>query len=299
MEAFVRSVELGSFSAAARELKFTPSALSKLITRLERSLKVPLVYRTTRRISPTPEGELFLVRCRRILAEMEDAEMEVAKSREQPRGRLRMHLGVGLATHLIVPALPKFLQRYPDVQVDLCVEDTLVDIVRENIDISVWQAVSETASMAVRKLFEFERVVCASPTYLKRHGTPLTPDDLRRHRSLSVSSVPNHTQWPFQTREGKRVIEMLPRARANNVDCVYRFALAGMGIVRLAEYIVADALRDGGLVKVLADYHWPEQLAITAVYPQERHRLPRVAAMLDFLTATFKNRPWRAARFSR
>src|SRR5258705_1096370 len=123
MEAFVRSVELGSFSAAARELKLTPSELSKLVTRLERSLKVRLLARTTRRITTTPEGELFVARCRRILAEMEDAEMEVSRSRDRPRGLLRMHLGVGVAIHLFVDALPKFLERHPEVQVDLLVED--------------------------------------------------------------------------------------------------------------------------------------------------------------------------------
>lgn len=296
MEAFVRAVELGSFSAAAQELSVTPSALSKLITRLERSLKAPLLHRTTRHISPTPEGELFLARCRRILAELEDAEMEVTQSQERPRGRLRMHLGVGLATHLIGPALPVFIERYPDVQVDLWIEDRQVDMVRENIDISIWQAVPEMTSMGTRKLFEFERVVCASPAYLKRHGTPRTPDELRRHRCLSVSSVPNHAQWPFQAPEGKCVIDVPPFARANNVDCVYRFALAGLGIVRLGEYVIAAALGDGRLVKLFAERHYPEQLEITALYSPQRLRLPRVAAMLEFLTTTFESRPWRTAK---
>src|SRR6266404_3351142 len=113
IEAFVRSVELGSFSAAARELKLTPSALSKLVTRLERGLKVRLLSRSTRRVAPTPEGELFLKRCRRILAEMEDAEMEVGRARDRPRGKLRMHVGVGFAMHQAVPALPRFLERHP------------------------------------------------------------------------------------------------------------------------------------------------------------------------------------------
>src|SRR3954447_21860525 len=119
MEAFVRSVELGGFSAAARELKLSPSALSKLVSRLESALKVRLLNRTTRRLAPTPEGELFLARCRRILAELEDAEREVGRRRDQPRGKLRLHVGVGLATHLVVPALPKFLARYPEVEVEL------------------------------------------------------------------------------------------------------------------------------------------------------------------------------------
>lgn len=295
MEAFVRSVELGSFSAAARELKLTPSALSKLVTRLERALKVRLVARTTRRITPTPEGELFVARCRRILAEMEDAEMEVGRSRERPRGLLRMHLGVGVAMHLVADSLPRFLERNPEVQIDLLIEDRRVDLARENIDISVrpWQP--ETTSLVVRKIFEFERVLCASPAYLKRHGRPRTPDELARHRCMGVSSIPSHTQWLFKTPDGPRTFEVLPGATANNADCIYRFALAGMGIARLNEFIVAAAIRDGRLVQVLSDCHCEEHLSMLAIYPQERHRLPRVAAMLDHLVQSFASRPWRAA----
>jgi len=294
MEAFVRSVELGSFSAAARELRLTPSALSKLVTRLERSLKVKLVYRTTRHISPTPEGELFLARCRRILAEMEDAEMEVGRSRDRPRGRLRMHIGVGVAMHVIVPALPRFFEHNPEVQIDLFIEDRRVDLARENIDISVRPWAPEAGNLVVREIFEFERVLCASPAYLKRHGAPRSPDDLVRHRCMGVSTIPSNRRWLFQTPAGPRAFEVVPGAAVNNADCVYEFALAGMGIARLNEFIVAGALRDGRLVQLLADFHCTEHLKMLAIYPQERHRLPRVRAMLDFIHASFSSRPWRA-----
>lgn len=295
MEAFVRSVELGSFSAAARELRLTPSALSKLVTRLERSLKVRLLARTTRRITPTPEGELFVARCRKILAEIEDAETEVGRSRERPRGLLRMHLGVGVAMHLVVGAMPRFVERHPEVRVDLLIEDRRVDLARENIDISVrpWQP--ESTSLVVRKIFDFERVLVASPAYLKRHGRPRTPEELARHRCMGVSSIPSNTQWLFRTPEGPRTFDMLLGATANNADCIYRFALSGVGIGRLNEFIVAEALRDGRLVQVLADFHADENLKMLAIYPQERHRLPRVAAMLDFLVESFAGRPWRSA----
>src|SRR5258706_16141840 len=154
MEAFGRSVELGRFSAAASELDLKPSTLSKLVARLERSLKVKLLNRTTRRMTPTPEGELFVARCRRILAEMEDAEMEVGRSREKPRGRLRMHVAVGFAMHQVVNAMPRFFERYPEVQIDLLIEDRRIDLVRENIDISVRPWAPETTNFVVRKVFE-------------------------------------------------------------------------------------------------------------------------------------------------
>jgi DNA-binding transcriptional LysR family regulator len=292
MEAFVRSVELGSFSAAARELKLTPSAISKLVTRLERTLKVRLLGRTTRRITPTPEGELFVARCRRILAEMEDAESEVSRSRERPRGRLRMHVAVGFAMHQLAREMPRFLERNPEVHVDLVIEDRRVDIVRENLDISVRPWPPETSSLVVRKIFQFERLLCASPAYLKRHGTPRSPEDLARHRCMGVSSIPNYGQWMFMMPSGPRALEVALSASVNNADFVYRFALAGQGVARLNEFIVADAIADGRLVQVLKDFHCPENLTMLAIYPQERHRLPRVAAMLDFLVDTFAARPW-------
>jgi DNA-binding transcriptional LysR family regulator len=296
MEAFVRAVELGSFSAAARELKLTPSTLSKLVTRLERALRVRLLTRTTRRIAPTLEGELFVARCRRILAEMEDAETEIGRSRERPRGRLRMHLGVGIAMHQVVNALPRFFERYPEVQTELLIEDRRVDLVRENIDISVRPWPPEATNLVVRKIFEFERMLCASPAYLKRHGRPRSPEDLARHRLMGVSSIPLHTQWALKGAAGPRTVEVQLSAAANNADCIYRFALSGLGIARLNEFVVADALREGRLVTVLDEFHTPERLAMLAIYPHERHRLPRVAAMLDFLVETFGHRPWRTTK---
>lgn len=293
LEAFVRALELGSFTAAARELKVTPSALSKLVTRLERSLRVRLLNRTTRRIAPTPEGQLFVTRCRRILAEMEDAEMEVGRSRERPRGRLRMHVGVGFAVHQVVPALHRFLEHHPEVQVDLVVEDRQVDIVREDIDISVRPWAPESTSLVVRTLFEFERGLYASPAYLKRHGRPRTPDELARHRCMAVSSIPNSDRWSFRTPQGRRTLDVALGASVNNADCVYRLALDGVGIGRINEFIVAQAVHDRRLVEVLADQHWTERLHMLAIYPQERHRLPRVAAMLEFLKEAFGSRPWR------
>lgn len=298
MEAFVRSVELGSFSGAARELRLTPSAVSKLVTRLERSLGVKLLYRTTRHIHPTPEGELFLERCRRILAEMDDAEMEMGRSRDRPRGRLRMHIGVGVAMHVVVPALPRFFERNPEVQIDLFIEDRRVDLARENIDISVRPWAPEAGNLIVRKIFEFERVLVATAGYVKRHGAPRSPEELARHRCMGVSTIPSNRHWLFQTPTGPRALEVVPGAAVNNADCVYRFALAGMGIARLNDFIVAQALREGRLVQLLKDFHAEEHLQMLAIYPQERHRLPRVRAMLDFLHSSFASRPWTRGRGS-
>jgi DNA-binding transcriptional LysR family regulator len=224
---------------------------------------------------------------------MEDAEMEVGRSRERPRGRLRMHIAVGFAMHQMAREMPRFLERHPEVQVDLVIEDRRVDVVRENIDISVRPWAPETTTLVVRKIFEFERLLCASPAYLERHGTPRSPEELARHRCMAVSSIPSHAQWAFRMPTGPRVFDVALSASVNNADFVYRFALSGMGIARLNEFIVAEAIRDGRLVQVLADHQAQERLTMLAIYPQERHRLPRVAAMLEFLGETFAGRPWR------
>ncbi|HYC35036.1 MAG TPA: LysR family transcriptional regulator [Usitatibacter sp.] len=189
LEAFVRSVELASLSAAARELSLTPSTLSKLVTRLERALKVRLVTRSSRRILPTPEGERFLARCRRILAEIEDAETEVTGSRERPRGRLRISAGPGFGMGPFARALPRFLERYPDVQLDLVLEDQVTDVVRYNLDIAltVWRP--QNQALVVKEIFDFGRITCAAPSYLKKHGKPASIDEIARHRWLRVVSM--------------------------------------------------------------------------------------------------------------
>lgn len=295
MEAFVRSVELGSFSAAANELGLSPSTLSKLVTRLEQALQVRLVKRTPRRITPTPEGDLFVARCRRVLAELEDAETEVSRSRESPRGKLRLHTGPGFGMTQLLFAMPRFLERYPDVQLDLMLEDRRVDLLRENLDISVTVWKPENVSLVVRKLFDFGRITCAAPSYIKRHGKPRTLDELARHRSIRVSSTLGTLPWRFQTPGGVRTLDPAPDFIANNAGFATQLAILGAGVAQLMEFQVAEAIRDGRLVHLFPEYPCPDELSMLAVYGHERHRLPRVRAMLDFLVATFAHRPWRAA----
>jgi DNA-binding transcriptional LysR family regulator len=296
MEAFVRSIELGGFSAAARELKLTPSALSKLVSRLESSLKIRLLNRTTRKLTPTAEGELFLSRCRRILAEMEDAENEIGGSRERPRGKLRMNVGVGFGTHQLVPALPRFLERYPGIQLELGVEDRVVDLQKENIDIAMRAGPPpEDLALVARKICEVERVVCASPKYLARHGAPRSPDDLARHTCITVSGPYGSGQWKFDLPSGRRVMDVVSTVSVNNAECLLRLAVLGVGIVRTNEFIVGEDLRKGSLVRVLSEFHCAEPVPMMALYPHLRQRLPRVAVMLDFLLASFGHAPWRTA----
>lgn len=295
MEAFVRSIELGGFSAAGRELGLTPSALSKLVTRLETRLEVRLLNRTTRKLAPTSEGGLFLERCRRILAEIEDAENELTRSRDRPRGRLRLHVGVAFGTHQMVPALPRFLERYSEVEVELIVDDRTVDLVKEGADIAVRTGPLRDSSLVARKLCDFERVICASPIYLARHGVPRSPDDLARHNCITIAGIPALARWSFDTPSGRRVIEVKGNVTANNAECVIQFALMGLGVIRMNEMAVGEEIRKGKLVPVLAESHHIELVPLHALYPPGRQRLPRIAAMLDFLLESFGHAPWRTA----
>lgn len=295
MEAFVRSVDLGGFSAAARQLQLSPSGISKLVSRLEATLHVRLLNRTTRKLTATAEGELFLLRCRRVLAELEDAESELGRRREQPRGKLRLHVGVGFATHLLVPELPRFLARFPEIEVELIVEDRTFDLTREGVDISVRPGAVADTSLVARRLGEFERVVCASPQYLALHGAPRSPDELAQHRCIGLV-LPGRAQWPFETPSGRRVIQIAAATSANSNDSVLQLALMGLGIVRLNDFVVARDLRAGRLAGVLTDFHCADKVPMHALYVHDRHRLPRVAAMLDFLVDIFPDPSARAQR---
>ena len=294
IKGFVRAVDLGGFTRAARELRMTPSALSKLVTRLERRLQVKLLARTTRKIALTAEGGIFLARCRRILDEMDGAENEVSGMRERPRGLLRMHVGVGFAIHQLIPATPRFLARYPEMQLELIVEDRFPNLDKENIDVSVWPGPPHDEALVARKLCEFERVVCAAPAYLSRHGAPRNPEDLANHNCIVIPSLPESSRWAFDGPGGRAHIDIRGSIAANNAECVLHFARMGLGVVRLNEFVVSEDIRSGALIRVLADWPGEERLPLHAHYAPSRHRPPRISRMLDFLVEAFGHAPWRA-----
>jgi DNA-binding transcriptional LysR family regulator len=296
MEAFVRAIELGGFSKAAREFGLTPSAVSKLVTRLERRLGMPLVSRTTRKLTLTSEGALYLERCRRILLDIEDAENEVARARVQPRGSLRLHVGVAFGTHQLVPVLPRFIERYPEIHVELIVDDRTVDLAKEGADIGIRTGPLRDPSLVARKLCEFERVICASPAYIGRRGMPETPADLARHDCINIAGIASLSKWPFRTSTGVEHIDVRGSVIANNAECVLQLALLGHGIIRMNEMAVSEYVRDGRLLRLLTDTHHAEAVPLNAVFPPGRQRVPRVAVMLDFLMRTFGHSPWRTPR---
>jgi DNA-binding transcriptional LysR family regulator len=297
MTTLVAAVDNGGFSAAARMLGVTPSAVSKSITRLETRLGVRLLNRTTRQLKATPEGEALVARGRHILAELDEAEMEVTRTRGAPRGLLRLHSLVAFGLHQLPPLLPEFLHRYPEVSVELSISDRLVDLVEEGGDLAVRSGRLADSTLVARRICETERVICAAPSYLKRHGKPHKPEDLLQHNCIVISGYPQLRRWPFDdadSRDGLHTIEVSGSVAANNAENVLQMALLGVGIVRLGELVTAEHIRAGRLVPILTDHHHVEPLPLHAVYPQSRLRSPKVAAMVDFLIEKFAHAPWRA-----
>jgi DNA-binding transcriptional LysR family regulator len=293
MKVFVRGVELQSFSAAARDLGLTPSAVSKIVTRMESRLGVRLFHRTTRRLVLTAEGEGYFAHCRRILIEMEQAEDELLRHRDAPHGLLRVNCGLTFGQHQLIATIPEFLGRYPNVQLELALTDHIVGLMEEGVDLVIRLGALADSSLVRRKICDFERVICASPDYLKRHGEPRAPEDLRAHNCLYVTTASAHRVWPFDTAEGPLVIEVAGNFSANNASTVLDLALRGLGIACLADYLTSEQIRQGRLVPLLGATHRVERVPLYALYPQGRQRSPKITAMLNFLVEKFSEAPWR------
>jgi DNA-binding transcriptional LysR family regulator len=287
MHAFVRAVETGGFTAAAQDLKLTPSAVSKIVSRLEERLGVRLLNRTTRRIALTPEGETYFRRCQRILADIEDAESTVMQSRRQPQGVLRVNTGIAFGTHQLLPVLPKFLAAYPEIQVDLTMVDHLVDLLEEGADVAVRMAPMTDSALIARKIRDVKRLIVAAPAYLKQHGTPRIPADLAQHNCLSFNVNQHLSAWPFRTTSGVERVQIKGNVETNNADALLRLTLAGVGIGRFADIAINQDIAAGRLVPLLTDVHHEEPLPLHAVYPHRRFLSPKVEAFVDFLVRNF------------
>jgi DNA-binding transcriptional LysR family regulator len=290
MRAFVRVVERQSFSAAATSLGLTPSAVSRLVSKLEERLGLRLLHRTTRRLRLTSEGEVYFARARSILTDIDEVETEVRKLRGAPRGRLSINTSNAFGIHQLAPALSEFLQRYSEIEVELSFTDRVTDLITEHADIAIRAGQVNELSLRAQKFAEFERIICAAPSYLERRGVPHKPADLAKH--VCIVAVPS-SPWPFHTREGTEFLKIQPRVASDNGEAALQLALDGVGIVRLADVIVGQEIRRGRLVQLLADVHKSELVPLSAVYTPGSHRLPKVSVFLDFLVERFGSAPWR------
>jgi DNA-binding transcriptional LysR family regulator len=272
MEVFVLAARLKSFSAAGRTLKLSPSAVSKLVTRIEERLETRLVVRTTRALELTPEGEVYLERAEHILTEIRAAELLVS---------------VAFGVRHVVPHIPDFLASYPDVSLDLSLHDGIVDIVGERADIAIRSGALRDSSLMARKLLESRRVIVASPAYLETNGTPRKPEDLDRHNCLTFNFRPSLEEWPFrEPKDGSAFSKTVTgNFEANNGPTVRSLCVEGLGIARVGEFHVRADIGAGRLVSVLEDYNPGDTEFIHAVYPGHEYLAPRITAFVDFLAA--------------
>jgi len=294
MAVFLRVVEDGDFSAAARRLRMTPSAVSKIVARVEDRLGVRLLHRTTRRVSLTEEGRIYAEWCRRVLGDIEEAEHAVRPGAEA-RGRLRVNLPGAFGHRLIVPLLPEFLERHPAVELELAFTDSVVDLIEEGADVAVRVAAHSDSRLVVRRLAANRRVICAAPRYLERHGVPRTPEDLQRHVCLGIAPNNGLNAWEFDGPDGPRTLRIRSPIAANSTEALQALALAGLGVLRLSEILLGPDIRAGRLVPLLTDYNHSEGAPICVVYPHRRHLSPRVRAFVDFLVGKFARPPWEDA----
>lgn len=283
MEVFVRVVDLGGFSAAARALRMTPSAVSKLIARLEARLGARLVNRSTRKLQLTPEGSAFHDRAVRVLADLDEAERSAAAG-ATPRGRLRVNTNVPFGTHYLIPLLPGFLERHPEVTVEVTLTDTVVDLLEDRADVAIRVGPLKSSQLVARKLGESRMMLVASPAYLSARGTPQTPGDLARHNLLGFSFARQSNGWPFRDADGSAsAVVPTGNALVSDGESMRLLVLTSLGISRLSLFHIGPDIEAGRLVPVLEAYNPGDTESIHAVYVGGGHLPARVRAFLDYL----------------
>src|SRR5476651_649039 len=288
LEVFVRVIELGSFSAAARACTMTPSAVSKLISRLEQRLGTRLINRSTRQLQLTPEGCGFYERGVRLLADLDEAE-RCASAHATPRGRLRVNANVPFGHHFLLPLASEFLDLHPDVTLDIVLTDEVIDILEQRTDVAVRAGPLKSSNLVARKLGQTRMVIVGAPGYLARYGTPLTPDDLARHNCLGANYVRAHPGWPLRYAGEDLSVPILGNAQASDGQALHRLALCGLGLARLAVFQVKADIAAGRLLPVLEELNPGDIEEIHAVFVGQGGYLPlRVRTLLDFLVERVK-----------
>ena len=295
MQVFVRVVETGGLSAAARSLRITPSAVSKLIARLEARLGARLLNRSTRKLQLTPEGAAFYNRSVQVLADIDEAEREVTAG-AAPRGRVRVNSNVGLGRHLLLPLVPDFLAKHPEVTLDIVLTDQVVDLLDERADVALRVGDLRSSSLMARKLGESRAVVVASPDYLARRGVPMSLQDLTQHDQLDFNFTRSVRNWPFLGQDGQ--VAYLPGVAAVQVgdgESLRELALAGAGLARMSVFSAARDIAAGRLVPVLEAFNPGDVLEVHVVFLGQGGRLPaRVRAFIDYLVENLRLPSWGA-----
>ena len=289
---FVKVVDSGSFTAAAERLSLSKSVVSKYVTRLEDGLGVRLLNRTTRRLSLTEAGRTFYQRSQLGLQEIEEAKAEISHMQAKPRGTLRLNTPMSFGIMHIAPALPDFLVQYPEVSIDMNLDDRNLDVIEEGFDISIRIADLPDSSLVARRLGPCHHAIVAAPEYLERHGIPSTPCELRKHNVITYRYQDTAHDWHFRSPDNKTIsIPVSGSIQMNNSLALRESLLGGVGITRTPTFVVGQDIHDGLLQPILTNYKTLE-VSIYMVYPQRRHLSPKVRAFVDFFVERISDIPY-------
>ncbi len=289
---FAQVVESGGFTAASGVLGLTPSAVSRQISHLEDRLGARLLNRTTRRISLTEIGAAYYERARVALDALAEAEQAVVDLSAEPSGVLKVSMPSIFGAFHIAPILPGFVERYPDITLDISINDRFVDLVEEGLDIAVRVAELRDSSLVARRIAPFRRLVCASPDYVARRGQPAKPSELAAHDCLVLTSYQPRGQWQFGAGKALTSIRVAGSIESNSVDVLRQAALAGVGLVQLPSYVLSNDVESGALLPLLTGYE-ADNRNVYAVYPTSRHLSPKVRAFVDYLADTIGRQSYR------
>jgi len=291
MRVFATIVDKGGFAPAATALGMSKTMVSKHLAAIEDRLGVRLLNRTTRKIGLTEIGAEYLRRCQEIIQLVDEADGRLLESHDRPRGLLRVNAPVTFSERHLAPSIAEYRRRHPDVQVDLVVNDRVIDLIEEGFDLAVRIGRLKDSTLVARRLAPAHMVLVASPAYLAARGRPERPEDLARHDCLIYAYSSERDEWRFADEDGPRTVRVKGPVSSNNGMILMQAAIDGQGIVVLPTFIVGDALRDGRLVEILAEYR-PQDRAIYAVFPANRHLSPKVRSFVDFLVERFGGRPY-------
>ena len=291
MRTFVQVVDTGSFVGAAEPLDMSKAAVSRYVADLEARLGVRLLHRTTRRLSLTEDGEVFYLRCKELLGGLDAAEAEVTARSGDAVGQLRVNAPVSFGILYLAPVWAAFKARHPQVSFDVTLSDRVVDIVDEGFDLAIRITQLQNSSLISRRLASTRMVLCASPTYLARQGTPVHPSELVQHHILAYSYWSSRDEWAFDGPDGVVVVKTTPCLRSNNGDTCRAVALAHEGIILQPSFMVGEDLAAGSLVELCPGYRALE-MGIHAVYSSRKHVAPKVRLLIDFLVEHFAEPRW-------
>ncbi len=289
LKLFIRIASTQNISAAGQELNLSPAVASAHISKLEHGLGVRLIHRTTRKVSLTEEGKAFLPYAEDVLASIEAARASVGAGSALPQGTLRIAAPASFGRMHLLPALSEFLNKYPDLKVDLKLSDTIVDLVEGGFDIAIRNSELKDSSLIARKLAPDNRILCASPEYLAKYGEPKTPSALEQHQCITLMGLEN---WTFRQASGQITVKAKGCFSTDNGEAIRDACINGLGITINSKWSVYESLKKKELIEILKDSPLLSNTAIWAIYPSSRLLAPKVRAFIDYFAAYFGDTPY-------